>query len=195
MPRENLLEKYNRLSFEAGITPRTEESIVWFQDKVKKITRLNRDKLFRSKKATGNYLIGNMVMYFYDPKYEKELPYYDSFPLVIIIDEKKGGFLGLNLHYLPIDLRAKFLSDLLKITTDKKFNEKTRFAVTYEYLKRTRTMRYYKPSIKRYLTKHVQNNMVIIKPEEWEIATFLPTEQFQKETKMTVHKFSREMVR
>lgn len=195
MPRETILQKYNRLAFKAGITPRTKESSEWFQKKVNEISRVDRNSLHRRQEPAPNYLLGNMVMYFYKPKYEKQLPYWDKFPLVIIIDDAKRGFMGLNLHYLPVDLRAKFLSHLLELTTDTNFDQKTRFAVTYDYLKGTREARYFKPCIKRYLTKHIQGNVALVQPDEWEIATFLPTEQFQKRRKITVHRKSREMVR
>ena len=47
-------------------------------------------------------------------KHKETLPFYDSFPLVIIIGKAKGGFLGMNLHYLPPTLRAKFLDALME---------------------------------------------------------------------------------
>ena len=51
------------------------------------------------------------------------------FPLVIVIDKAEGGFLGLNLHYLPPILRAKFLDALLDITSNDKYDESTKFAL------------------------------------------------------------------
>ena len=41
---------------------------------------------FRKKMRTGRFDIGRMVTFQYDPKGKKELPYYDMFPLVFVID-------------------------------------------------------------------------------------------------------------
>ena len=60
-----------------------------------------------------------MNMFFYDPKHKDTLPYYDRFPLSVIIGPAKGGFYGLNLHYLPPVLRAKMLDALMDIATIK----------------------------------------------------------------------------
>lgn len=190
-----IFKKYNEESFKDGITPRTRQSMEWFQKHVDDITSLNREKIFSQGQRTSNIFIGTMIMFFYDPKWERKLPYWDRFPLVIIIDEAPGGFLGLNLHYLPIDLRARFLQNLLLNTTDNNFDKQTRFELTYDYLKNARRMRYFKPCIKRYITKQVQGNFAIIPPEDWEVATFLPTEDFQKQTKKFVHRESRDKAR
>ena len=40
-------------------------------------------------------------MFVYDPKTKAKLPFYDTFPLVLPIDTFRGGFIGLNFHYLP----------------------------------------------------------------------------------------------
>ena len=74
--------------------------------------------------------VGNMYMYFYDPKHKETLPYYDRFPLTIVVEPAKGGFRGINLHYLPNALRAKFLDGLMDITTNKKYDESTKFSLS-----------------------------------------------------------------
>jgi hypothetical protein len=191
----DIFNKYNEAAFLEGITPRTRRSMEWFQSKVNELTQIKRETIFNESERSSNIFVGSMVMFFYDPKYERTLPYYDAFPLTIIIDEAKGGFLGLNLHYLPIDLRAKFLHKLLQLTSDKNFDKKTRFQLTYKYLKSTRETRWFKPCIKRYLTSQIQGNLAIIEAPDWEVATFLPTEDFQKKSKIQVHKISRESIK
>lgn len=135
-----------------------------------------------------------MQMFFYDPKHKETLPYYDSFPLVIVIGPAKGGFLGLNLHYLPPTLRAKFLDALLDIINNKAYNETTRFTVTYNLLKRAAKYKYFKPCVKHYLFEHVRSRFAVVAPPEWEIATFLPTADFQKATRSKVYADSRKML-
>jgi len=101
---------------------------------------------------------------------------------------------GLNLHYLPPALRAKFLDGLMDKLTDKKFDEKTRFAVSYQYLKSTSSMKYFKPCFKHYLTSNVRSRFAVVPAPEWEIATFLPTADFQKSSRNKVYKDSRGMI-
>jgi hypothetical protein len=133
-------------------------------------------------------------MFFYDPKTKETLPYYDSFPLTIIVDAAPGGFTGLNLHYLPMVLRAKFLDALMDITDDKKYDENTKFNMSYSMLKRASSMKYFKPCFKRYLTANVKSRFAKVPAPEWEIATFLPTQDFQKSSVTAVWKDSRRMI-
>jgi hypothetical protein len=59
--------------------------------------------------------IGKMYTFFYDPKHKETLPYYDLFPLIFVVGPAAGGFLGINLHYLPPVLRAKLMDSLYQI--------------------------------------------------------------------------------
>lgn len=190
-----LFDKYNEEAFKSGITPKSKESIIWFQRKVDEITSVNRRLMMREQERSATPILGSMFMFFYDPKLKRKLPYYDRFPLVIIVDKAPQGFVGLNLHYLPNDLRARFLDGLLDLTNNDKFDATTKFNLTYNYLKSTRKYRYYKPCFKRYLSNHIQGNIAMISPEDWMIATFLPSESFAKKPKEFVHSESRKKIR
>ena len=50
-----------------------------------------------------------------------------------------------------------------------------------------------KPTIKRYLYKHVTSKIAIIGDDEKELALFLPTERFKKQQKQIVYGDSKEM--
>ena len=143
---------------------------------------------------TNRQVIGSMFMYYYMPKTKEKLPYYDTFPLSIIVSKAPGGFYGLNLHYLPAVLRAKFLDALMDITNNKAYDESTKFMARYDALQRTSRLRYYKPCFKHYLTGHVKSRFAYVPPPEWEIATFLPTAQFQKKGVGVVYGDSRKMI-
>ena len=107
----NLFQKLEIEAFRAGITPRTKESREWFRKKAASLGRINTNQLMKQEELdlTARQANGSMYMFYYDPKHKETLPYYDSFPLAIVIERRPGGFLGLNLHYLPPILRAKFL--------------------------------------------------------------------------------------
>ena len=40
---------------------------------------------------------GRLNMFIYDPKLKKKLPYYDTFPLVLPLENYNDGFLGIKL--------------------------------------------------------------------------------------------------
>jgi len=192
----NLFQNLEVQAFRAGITPRTKESISWFRDKASKMGKLNRNQLMQdeSLKLQNRSAVGKMFMYFYDPKGKSTLPYYDSFPLTIIVGKAKGGFAGLNLHYLPMTLRAKFLDSLLEITNNKKYNDSTKFKMSYELLQGAAQFKYFRPCYKHYLANHVRSRFALVPAPEWEIAAFLPTADFQKMSQAKVHKISRGMI-
>lgn len=143
---------------------------------------------------TSDFIIGDMFMFFYDAKHKDTLPYYDRFPLAIIVDFAPDGFYGINLHYLPLPLRAKFLDALLDTTTNKKYDKTTRFRASYRMLQSASKTRYFKPCFKHYLADHVKGNFAKIAAPDWEIATFLPTADFRGASEARVHRDSRAML-
>ena len=189
----NLFQKLELEAFRAGINPRTQQSREWFRKRIQRLTRVNRDALMReqeiNRRASHSY--GSMFMYFYDPKHKNKLPFYDRFPLTIPVEPAEGGFRGINLHYLPPVLRAKFLDALLEATNNKKYDESTRFKLTYDLLKGTRKMRYFQPCFKHYLLAHVKSRFAEVPAPEWEIASFLPTAQWEKASAGKVYQNSR----
>ena len=191
----NLFQKLELEAFRAGINPRTQQSREWFRKRIQRLTRVNREQLMRegeiTKRATHSF--GSMFMYFYDPKTKDKLPYYDTFPLVIPVEPAEGGFRGINLHYLPPILRAKFLDALLDVTNNKKYDQTTKFRLTYNILNGARKMRYFKPCFKHYLLNHVKSRFAEVPAPEWEIATFLPTAQWKKASAGKVYSDSRKV--
>jgi len=189
----NILSNIALAAFRAGITPRTNASRTWFRQQAAKLGRVNRNSLMKSDdvELSGRELIGSMQMYFYQPKHANSLKYYDRFPLSIIMGPADGGFMGLNLHYLPPILRAKFLDALLDITNNKKYDQSTKFNATYSVLKKAAKFKYFKPCVKHYLSQHVKSRFAKVNPPEWEIATFLPTADFAKASRSTVYTDSR----
>lgn len=119
--------------------------------------------------------IGNMYMYWYDPKHKDKLPIYDMFPCIIMYKSMVDGFMGLNLHYLPIPYRAAFFDRLYDYVNDKTtYDEKTRFMLTYNLLKHTQTLDLFRFCIKRYLTSHVKSRFLYVPPKDWDTALMLP---------------------
>lgn len=194
----NLFQNLELEAFRKGINPRTAESRDWFRRKVQNLRRINRTQLMQEDElelvSSRNPLIGTMNMFFYDPKHKDTLPFYDRFPLAIIVGPAEKGFYGLNLHYLPPVLRAKLLDSLMDITNNKKYDETTKFRLSYKILQGVTKFRYYKPCLKHYLSQNVKSRMARVQAPEWEIATFLPTADWAKASSNQVYKQSRTMI-
>ena len=71
----SLFDTLQAQAFRAGVAPRSKESLAWFQNNVKKLGDVNKRKLLRDPAldATKNPKPGDMMMYFYDPKFKQEL--------------------------------------------------------------------------------------------------------------------------
>ena len=186
-----LLDRIKTSLAKEGLTPRTNASRAWLRAKVKDLkptsTALMRDR----DRLKNRSMIGKMYFYFYDPKTKDTLPYYDKFPLVIPIEQYSDGFLGLNLHYISPKQRIILLDKLSSILSDHNYDERTRFKISYDYLKRASSVFEAQPCIKRYLFSHVQSRFLEITADEWDIAVMLPVESFAKASKEKVWTDSR----
>ena len=180
----------------AGEIPaRTDDARSWYRDRAR-TTRVTPDRLIRSdrERLTSRVMIGRMYHFFYDPKHKKTLPYYDRFPLIFPFKKVRGGFLGINLHYLPLRLRAKLMDELYTLSRDNRYDENTRLRISYNILNGAAKYKYFKPCVKHYLTPHVKSRFLEVYAAEWDIALFLPTERFVGAGKSTVHADSRKMI-
>jgi len=138
-------------------------------------------------------LIGRLYMFLYKPKYKDELPYYDRFPLVFPIRRVAGGFYGLNIHYLAPRYRALLMDSLYNTISNTKFDETTRLKITYDILNSASKYRWFRPCVKHYLTPHLSSQLLYIDPKEWNLALFVPSEQFRGANKRDVWQDSKEM--
>ena len=193
----NAFERLKSDFGESLLDPRTDASRKWFLDKVQQISyRPNRASVMRKPpmREQSRVLPGMMYMFYYQPKHEKTLPYYDSFPLVILLNTDSKGMEGLNLHYLPLNLRQKLFYGLLNRVDSMDLDEDSYIRVTYEYLKGARSLKEYKPCYKRYLTQNIKGSIANVPAPEWEVALHLPLASFKKQDEYAVHKESRKII-
>ena len=125
-------------------------------------------------KATLRPKYGVMNLFGYDPKHKATLPYYDVFPLIFPLEPAKGGFIGLNFHYLKPGARVAFLRSLANEATDKRFDKKTRYNINW------RNNTFMRKTAKHYLFNHVRTSFLNITADEMAIAIFLPVARFKK---------------
>ena len=167
------------------------KSTQWYRDKIKEFGKPGAMDLIRDGKRNNNPFFGRLNMFFYDPKHKKKLPYYDSFPLVLPLEPYSDGFLGINLHYLPMTIRLQLLDKLVDYSNNTKFDESTRLAVDYSKLK---SIKLIKPTLKRYLSGQVKTQFRRIDADEFTVAALLPIARWKKGSIQDVYRDSRSMI-
>lgn len=185
----------------AGQIPaRTKAAREWYRNAAGDVSgaKVGEGRLIRRADADRQetqFRMGNMYMFSYDPKHKATLPYYDRYPLIFPINKAKGGFLGLNMHYLEPRLRAQLMDALYDVRSNNTYNETTRLRVSYDILNNASKFRFFAPTVKHYLSSNVRSKLIYVKPEEWDIALFLPTAKFVGASKQKVYQESRAKIR
>lgn len=146
----------------------SQESVEWMKKKISSI----------GKSPGSKFKLGGLFFFYYDAKGKDTLPYYDRFPLVIPLEMYSDGFLGLNLHYLPLQMRLAFLDKLMDYASQGAAGEIECVRISYDILCASRRLKEFKPCVKRYLTSHVQSKLLAVEPNEWQTAASLPVQKF-----------------
>ena len=146
------------------------KSVAWFKKKVGESAKGFKPAVLKP---------GKMFTFGYDAKLKAILPYWDKFPLIVVLDTYKNGFLGLNFHYLsPID-RQMFFTKILKFSNQKgdpmDFTDKAIFNISWDAVK---NIKHADKMIHKYLYGHVRTSLLEAPPNEWENVIFLPYQKF-----------------
>ena len=157
-------------------------SINWYKKKVADLSnRISAARLMRDGTLKRTPSFNKLHFFRYDPKLKATLPYYDIFPLVMPIQAAKGGFLGINFHYLPIPLRMRLLETL----------DKRGFRGNYSKLKNIREV---KPTIKHYLRQQFRSGFLELEEDDYAPSIFMPVAQFRKASASQVWRDSRRKI-
>ena len=175
-----IAKKFRELAINAQKTLGTKESIRFFREKLVR-RRVNHDNLMKNYRTTSNPKIGSMLVYNYDPKHKKILPFYDLNPCIILLDYTADGWYGANLHYLPPTLRADLLIDI-------GWNKNVSLRNIQKAMESNKLT---KVCLKRYLRSQLNSTMKIINREDWEIIIQLPFDAFVKETRSQIWRKAR----
>jgi hypothetical protein len=176
----------------------SKKSLEWLSQKIAELRNTSNIPAGMSRerfRQVDSFRLGKLYCFYYDPKGKESLPYYDRFPMVLAIEKYNDGFLGLNLHYLPFNYRLAFLGKLLKFAVQGEPGEIDRLRVTYDILVASKRLKEFRPCIKRYLSGHIQSKILAIQPNEWDIAAFLPLQQFRGAKSQEVWQESLEEIR
>ena len=187
-----------------GLSSTSADARTWFRNQAATLSGATPAKLITSDKSrlVTKPVLGSMYLFRYEAKHKDTLPYYDTFPLIFPFKSsmvtgpagKGPGFYGLNMHYLPLILRAKLMDALYQINTDKKNDPMSKMRLSYRILTSTSKLKFYEPCIKQYLFNHVRSKFFEITNEEWNMALFMPLERFVGASKQQVWKDSKKMI-
>jgi hypothetical protein len=171
---------------------------VWLARHLGRIrTTMNQSVFLENQgKTTQRLRPGKMFFFGYDPLTKAELNFWDEFPIVLLLDFTEGGFLGLNLHYLPPTRRALFLNNLLtevsspdwskKTPKGKPANPESFFKITYPMLKNRGDFKLFKYCIKRYYLRQIVTKISVIPPTEWKMVPFFPLDRFKGQSRASI---------
>lgn len=184
------LLKKNHYEIKASVR----KSKAWFEQQILILQgrRITPNKLLNASgsKLTSRIELGKMYLFKYDPKGKKELPYYDAYPLIFPFADAEGGFLGLNLHYLPYKLRFVLLNSLLEYSVYSKDSDRKKLDFSWSQIKGVTKYAAAKPCIKHYLISHIKSQFLEVPGDEWGSVLLMPLERFKKATKEQVWKDS-----
>ena len=155
------------------------KTAAWYRNAVSSIAdKVTARRLMNQGRLIGRPSVGRLNMFFYDPKYKKTLPYYDTFPLVLPLERIPGGFAGINFHYLRPVARFSLLEQLQRYATrGREITSANSFDVSYN---RVKNIPLVKNTIKKYLFSHVKSNFLRIDFDEAALAVYLPVANFKK---------------
>jgi len=194
----SLLDKVSDALRTGTFGAEVKRSAQWFQTKIKGLkgtlrnqwSSTNAPKFYREAETKVNPKVlrlranlGDLFAYYYRPKHLMTLPYYDQFPLIMLLKYEKDTFLGLNFHYLNPRLRA--------ILLDRVTAKVGQGIIKWEKIARIPQV---EPCVKRYRYDHIVRKVIPIEEKENEIAIFLPLERFKKASKSKVWADSRKRI-
>lgn len=134
----------------------------WYAQRLNTYLIKEQSKLFsKAERYTCGVTEGELCFFGYNPKLIDKLPYYDTRPLVYILQTFGDGFYGYNLHYTDPSFRSIIAKSLtqdgdIKVAPDKCF--------------------------RKYLCSQITNTPMKVPKDSWESVAKLPTENFVSRT-------------
>lgn len=150
------------------------KSVKWFKEIVSKAVR---------SRTKANPMVGRIYTFAYLAKTRQTLPYFDRFPLSVCIGKKEGRWWSINLHYLPPDMRAAFLEELIvKYADDKtkraaRMKNETQLRIDWKKMKGF-NQKVFEHALTSYLPEQMKSQLMEVNPIDWHIAVALPSQQF-----------------
>jgi hypothetical protein len=82
----------------------------------------------------------------------------------------------------------------MQYSSSKQLDENTKIRMSYNMLNAAAKFKEFAPCFKHYLKDHIRSTIEMVPATEWDIACFMPLEQFTKKDKNFVWKESKSMI-
>lgn len=165
----------------------TRESADWFRKYIPRAyNKANSGQLFKDQSLLKNKVqLGKLYCFHYDAVWKHKLNNWDAFPMIFPFSsykskEGKEIILGLNVHWLPPKERMLMFIALLKFRNESRYRKSTRLQLEWQLLKAMSESKLYSKAVHAYRLDHVKSQFVEIPSQSWEMAIFLPVDNFQK---------------
>jgi hypothetical protein len=187
----------NKLRRDVGSFKREDDLVTQFRDQLVNLDKRKIDSRQKNKasfewlkgvfvsRLDGKQKVANapkpgaMFAYIYDAKHKDTLPYWDSLPLIICLNAytRNGNsyISGLNLHYVPPQVRQRFMESVLRFISTKNLTEKSRIMASWSNLRKLKGAEH---MFKTYLVSQMKSKVIEIPPTQWAQAVYLPLAKF-----------------
>lgn len=167
-----------------------QKSRSWFQQQATLLGKqgIQPMRLIKSapEKNVNRIVPGELYLFMYDAKTADQLEYWDMFPLVFPFRKMPDGFIGLNMHYLPYQIRIRLLDRLMDFRTNKTLNEHTRLKYSWSMISGVSRYAAASSCVHRYLLTNIETPLKKIDSNDWATAMMLPVERFVGASKQRV---------
>lgn len=120
-------------------------------------------ELLRNAKGFRRKIIpGNVILTRYVAKYDEP---YDARPLFLVLAKNSHHVLGLNFHWLPVNMRMKLVYVILKLNS-RNIREGKPLVFSYKQLKPFLRRFNYAPCVRLYIKDRYAPKGVVVPPED-----------------------------
>jgi len=182
--RSSVFESFHKLRKDANVG---KDNWNWFRNTINQNIKASERNQIRDMVASdpvrkrSRLFVGQLYCFFYNqPEYRTSLPFYDTFPLVLMLSREKDTFFGINFHYIPPKRRLQMFLLL------QKYRQGNRILLPYGTMKRVAKWKIFKSCFRRYKTSLITGNLINIPADDWPIAINLPVERFKKSSKSAI---------
>lgn len=170
----------------------------WFRQQIRDIKKNRFNKyqfIINGYQDTVRRLeVGKLYFFEYVAKYggmgsdiptSQQLPVWDRYPLVLPFTTAPNGFIGINLHYLPIRARAWLLDKLLGIANI----PANKLRINWQILSSLSRIDIGQYATHRYLLNHITSPFRLVRIDDYANAIMLPFAGWYGKDRRLVNRF------